>query len=310
MGTLTIISVDTAADSFTTSSPHRLTSGDDVRLVATSAPGGLVNNTVYYARVLTTTTFAVHPSTSVALTITAATCTANVATLTFATQASSPFTVGSTIRVQGITGQTSYNGSFTVTGCTTTTVTYALPTVAAGTTSGDPTPTVRAHTRSMARTGFGTIDITSAGTSVTFQTIDTPNLNLITSQSYFYSTLPITTTSLITIAIPFTDYRVEPRYVATTSVLGTAQIDNDYIPMLAPMATALNVISIPFSDYRVEPRYVATTSILGTAQIENDALSVQVSAVGLITSPTYVYTDGAPKAAPGPAIVTEVWYLS
>jgi len=71
-----------------------------------------------------------------AINITNATCVNNVATLTFANQGSTPFAIGQIITVAGITGVTSYNGSFVVTGGSATTVTYALPTVSAGTTTG------------------------------------------------------------------------------------------------------------------------------------------------------------------------------
>jgi len=57
--------------------------------------------------------------------VTAATTTANVATLTFAAQASKPFVVGQSITVAGIT-PIEYNGVVIVTECTTTTVKYAL----------------------------------------------------------------------------------------------------------------------------------------------------------------------------------------
>jgi len=306
MAILTITAVDTATDIFTTSAAHGLTSGNDVRLSAGSAPGDLVNGTTYHARVIDSTRFAVHTSVSVGLNITAATCTSNVATLTFASQAVAPFAVGSTIRVRGITGQLSYNGSFVVTNCTLTTVQYSLPTVTAGTIPTDPVPTVRADTRAMARTGYNTIDITSEGTSVTFLTSEVLQI----SSYSIYSNSFGTGAAPAVISIPFSDYAREPVYVAHSSVSSTARINSDQQTLQSAYETALAVIAIPFSDYNFETRYVATNSLLGAAQIENDALTLQVSAVGLITSPTYVYTDGAPKAAPGPAIINEVWYLS
>jgi hypothetical protein len=51
-----------------------------------------------------------------------------VATLTFGALASAPFTTGSQIIVAGVT-PVGFNGTQTVTACTTTTVSYALPTV-------------------------------------------------------------------------------------------------------------------------------------------------------------------------------------
>ena len=63
------------------------------------------------------------------ITITNATGTGTTATLTFATQASAPFTVGSTIVVQGL-NPLGYNGSYVVVTCSSTTVTYANTTTA------------------------------------------------------------------------------------------------------------------------------------------------------------------------------------
>jgi len=58
--TITIATVDSDNDDFTTSIPHLLTNGDSVRLSATTAPGGLVNGTTYFARVINATKFALH----------------------------------------------------------------------------------------------------------------------------------------------------------------------------------------------------------------------------------------------------------
>lgn len=71
-----------------------------------------------------------------AINLTGASCTNNVATLTFTSQGSAPFALGAIITVAGVTGVTSYNGSFVVTACTATSVSYALPTVSAGTVTG------------------------------------------------------------------------------------------------------------------------------------------------------------------------------
>jgi len=53
-------------------------------------------------------------------------------TLAFASQGTSPFTVGQSITVSGIS-VSGYNGTYTVTGCTATTVTYANSTTGAAT---------------------------------------------------------------------------------------------------------------------------------------------------------------------------------
>ena len=74
-------------------------------------------------------------SLSTTLATTAASGTGTVATLTFAAQAAAPFEVGSQIIVAGVT-PTGYNGTYTVTACTTTTVSYANVTTGAQTVAG------------------------------------------------------------------------------------------------------------------------------------------------------------------------------
>ena len=75
-----------------------------------------------------------------ALAITAGSVTANVATLTFVSQTSAPFQIGQKITVAG-TGVSAYNGIVTVTGCTTSTVTYALVGTPASIATGTVTAT-------------------------------------------------------------------------------------------------------------------------------------------------------------------------
>lgn len=65
-------------------------------------------------------------TTASSITVTNATSNSTTATLTFAVQETAPFSTGSNIVVSGIS-PTSYNGVYAVTGCTTTTVTYANP---------------------------------------------------------------------------------------------------------------------------------------------------------------------------------------
>ena len=60
MPTIIITNVDTDNDDFTSSSPHLFIDGDAVKLSATTAPGGTVNETIYYARVIDSTKFAIH----------------------------------------------------------------------------------------------------------------------------------------------------------------------------------------------------------------------------------------------------------
>ena len=64
-----------------------------------------------------------------------ATGSAGIATLTFATQTIPPFPVGSAITVSGMT-PTGYNGTYTVTACTATSVSYANATTGAQTVAG------------------------------------------------------------------------------------------------------------------------------------------------------------------------------
>lgn len=65
-----------------------------------------------------------YTATGVNITVTGASGDGDFATLTFASQVSAPFTVGSTISVSNI-NPSGYNGTYTVTDCTTTSVTYA-----------------------------------------------------------------------------------------------------------------------------------------------------------------------------------------
>ena len=71
------------------------------------------------------------------LTVTASSGSAGTATLTFAAQTIAPFTVGQYITISGFTSTAAgYNGSYAVTACTTTTVSYLNATTAAS--SGSP----------------------------------------------------------------------------------------------------------------------------------------------------------------------------
>jgi len=126
----------------------------------------LPNNSAYYFRgsVISTAQF------SLATTATAGA--AGTATITFAAQTVAPFVVGQTIVVAGVT-PTGYNGTFTVTACTTTTVQYANATTGAQTVAG----TVTATSLTKAWSVEGAIMRTSgvAGTRL----IGTPVINII-----------------------------------------------------------------------------------------------------------------------------------
>jgi hypothetical protein len=77
-------------------------------------------------------------STTATLTATAATANGTTATINFAALSSGiqPYTVGTSITVAGFTSQTAFNGTFTVTACTSTSVSYALNQTLTGTTMG------------------------------------------------------------------------------------------------------------------------------------------------------------------------------
>jgi hypothetical protein len=62
MAILTISIVDPNDDDFTSASPHLLSNGDAIQMSATTAPSGTVNGTIYYARVISSTEFSIHPT--------------------------------------------------------------------------------------------------------------------------------------------------------------------------------------------------------------------------------------------------------
>ena len=77
---------------------------------------------------------------SLNLATTAASGTGSTATLTFATRSIAPFTVGQSITVSGVT-PSGYNGTYTVTACTTSSVSFASSTTGSQTVSGTIIPT-------------------------------------------------------------------------------------------------------------------------------------------------------------------------
>jgi len=77
---------------------------------------------------------------SVSLVTSAASGTGSVATLTFAIRSFPPFTVGQSITISGVI-PSGYNGTYTVTNCTSSTVSYANTTTGAQSTSGTASPT-------------------------------------------------------------------------------------------------------------------------------------------------------------------------
>ena len=107
-----------------------------------------------------------------ALTITAGSVTANVATLTFANQTSAPYSVGQKITVTGTTSPTvtAYHGIVTVTACTTSTVSYALAGPQTAITAGTITSTT--DIRQLTTSGVGS----AVGISKPFSATNTVNL--------------------------------------------------------------------------------------------------------------------------------------
>lgn len=67
------------------------------------------------------------------LNLLSATSVSNIATITFATQPVAPFPVGAQVTVSGVTGETSYNGTFVVLSCTENSLSYSLTTASPGT---------------------------------------------------------------------------------------------------------------------------------------------------------------------------------
>jgi len=99
-----------------------------------------VGNSLYTANVDYTVNTSVAPNQLTlaynSLSILSATSSSGFATLTFASQPNRPFPPGSRITVSGITGVLTYNGTFTVTTCTTTSVSYELSAAGPGTVTG------------------------------------------------------------------------------------------------------------------------------------------------------------------------------
>jgi len=108
-----------------------------------------------------------------ALTITAGSVTANVATLTFANQTSAPYSVGQKITVTGTgAGTTAYHGIVTVTACTTSTVSYALVGTPPVISTSTGTITSTTDIRQLTTSGVGT----AIGISKPFSSSNTANL--------------------------------------------------------------------------------------------------------------------------------------
>lgn len=172
----------------------------------------------------------VYPGVS-AITTTAATGAAGTATLTFAAQSSAPFAVGQTITVAGIT-PSGYNGTYVVTACTTTTVSYANATTAAQTVAG-----------------------TIVGNSTIKVALGKNSSSIATSETFYDSPLqPASTRSLATVssvsAINVDDYIFYDKSVAANTTDRTTGIvvgPGDSI-MVYSSAAALSYVLHGFED--------------------------------------------------------------
>jgi len=66
-----------------------------------------------------------------------------------------------------------------------------------------------------------------------------------------------------------------------------------------------------FSDYSKELIFVeGINTDYGRVDVLHTTAMKSVFGKGITTSPTYIFTDSAPKAAPGPPEINEVWIVS
>jgi hypothetical protein len=144
--------------------------------------------------------------------------TGTVATITFASQSSAPFTVGQYITVSGVT-PTGYNGSYVVTAVTTTSVSYANTTTASQTVAGIVSSQV---------TGLPAGDVGS--TTVVNQI----NTSVALINDMIYNGLPKTPSFVIP---QLTGYNTS--YLAGFGY-GITQIQNNYLFIKAEIAAWLN----------------------------------------------------------------------
>ena len=123
-----------------------------------------VNDILYTAFTHYTTATNQLTISSASLNLLSATCSFNTATITFATQPVAPFPVGAKVTVLGVSGETSYNGTFTVITCTTNSLTYSLPTAPNGNITG-------ATVKLAAPTALDTIFVQFISTTTGFDSI-------------------------------------------------------------------------------------------------------------------------------------------
>jgi hypothetical protein len=130
-----------ASTTLTVGSTATVKTGAVISVASAFVPAGLT------VTVASATTLTLSAATRV-MTTTAASGSGTVATLTFAAQTYAPYAVGASIVVAGVT-PADYNGTFTVTECTTTTVSYSSATTGAQTVAGTVTQTVAAGTANL-----------------------------------------------------------------------------------------------------------------------------------------------------------------
>ena len=161
----------TAPSIFTVSNSPLTTTGTlDLTYSGTALPianGGTGKTTAPAAQA---TMLGFEATSSTSIPTTAASGTGTTATLTFATQGSAPYAIGSYIAVNGVI-PLGYNGLYQVTGCTTSSVSYANATTAAQTAVGNIT-----QTKLLTNTSSFYQYVTSASTQSSFALPDTSTL--------------------------------------------------------------------------------------------------------------------------------------
>jgi hypothetical protein len=119
--------------------------------------------------------------------VAASTPTSGSVRLTFADQGTAPFTVGQKITVSGIS-VSGYNGTYTVTGCTSTTVTYTNSTTGAAT-GGTITPCMAVSNASATTTIIG-LSLTNTTLSIIQASVQLQD-TVAGTQAYFVQNITI-----------------------------------------------------------------------------------------------------------------------
>jgi hypothetical protein len=156
-------------------------------------------------------------------TVTASSPTSGSVTLTFANQGTAPFTVGQQITVRGIS-VSGYNGTYTVTGCTPTSVTYVNSTTGSAT-GGTISPCMITSNASATTTiiGLSITNVTASVIQVSVQLQDT----VAGTTAYFVNNItipPNTSTRLVNggerlVVGPSTNILVWSNFASSTDVV-------------------------------------------------------------------------------------------